>query len=87
MTMPRIGPRPATRNRVADGLRDLSTKSGFVRASTREIACRADCSHVTVREAIADLEARGEITVVRRGLGTGVARPGEYRINFRRGGA
>ena len=80
----RIESRPSIR-RVAAGLRDLSTKTGFVRASTREIACRSECSHWTVREAIADLEARGDIVVVKRGRGTGPAKPGEYRINFRGG--
>jgi Mn-dependent DtxR family transcriptional regulator len=67
------------RMHVLPALRAMAD-DGVVRASTREIAAIAKCSHFTVREALADLERDDRITVVSRG---GYGRrwaPGEYRV-------
>lgn len=63
-------------------MRSLSRNHGFVKASLREIAGVAGVSHPTVREAIGDLESRGRIEIIHRGMGPGGGNGsgGFYRI-------
>jgi len=69
-----------SRHRVMTALCRMAEGGTVVRASSREIATFAEVSHWTVQSALADLESAGAIIVIRRGQGTGGARPGTYRL-------
>lgn len=67
--------------RVLAAMQEATSQRGRLALSTRRIGAMAGVSHTTVRTAIADLEARGRVTVLRRGGSSSAGDPGVYIVS------